>query len=200
MDGIVLLTEKRSTSKLMVSDTVEKIFKIDSNIGAAVSGLIADSKYIIEHARNNAQTHWFNYNENIPVQTLAQAICDLSLRFGEDGSEDSVVMSRPFGVALLLGGVDSTGFTLIYADPSGTYAKYSAKAIGSGAEVAQTTLEEKWSPSLSMNDGKKLGLSIMKNIMEDKLTQDTVHVCIIDKSGFKLLSSPEIESALQSIA
>lgn len=184
----------------MVSDTVEKIFKIDDKIGAAVSGLIADSKYIVDFARTQAQTHWFNYNENIPVLSLAEAVGDLSLRFGEDGNEDSVVMSRPFGVALLLGGSDDKGFSLIYADPSGTYAKYAAKAIGSGAEVAQTTLEEKWHQNLNIQEGIILGLSIMKNIMEDKLTQDTVHVCSIDKSGYKLLSSPEIGNVLQLIS
>jgi 20S proteasome subunit alpha 5 len=106
-------------------------------------------------------------------------------------------MSRPFGVALLLGGYDDTGFSLIYADPSGTYAKYSAKAIGSGAEVAQSSLEDKWTATLEIKEATVLGLSIMKNIMEDKLTHDTVHVCIIDSEGFKLLYPPEIEGFLQ---
>jgi 20S proteasome subunit alpha 5 len=53
-------------------------------------------------------------------------------------------MSRPFGVALLLGGVDKKGAHLFHCDPSGTFIEYKAKAIGSGSEGAQTTLEEEW--------------------------------------------------------
>ncbi len=53
-------------------------------------------------------------------------------------------MSRPFGVALLLAGFDKTGASLYHTDPSGTYVHYEAKAIGSGSEGAQKTLEDAW--------------------------------------------------------
>jgi 20S proteasome subunit alpha 5 len=75
------------------------------------------------------------------VEATAQAICDLSLRFGEEGSKGEK-MSRPFGVALLLGGVDRGVPSLYHCDPSGTFIPSEAKAIGSGAEGAQAGLEE----------------------------------------------------------
>jgi len=53
-------------------------------------------------------------------------------------------MSRPFGVALLLGGWDDNGPVLFHADPSGTFVRYDAKAIGSGSEGAQTNLQESY--------------------------------------------------------
>lgn len=53
-------------------------------------------------------------------------------------------MSRPFGVALLLGGWDENGPVLLHADPSGTFVRYYAKAIGSGSEGAQTNLQESY--------------------------------------------------------
>ena len=60
--------------------------------------------------------------------------CGLALRFGE-GDDDA--MSRPFGVALLLAGWDEAGGPgLFHADPSGTFTRYDAKAIGSGSEGA----------------------------------------------------------------
>lgn len=52
--------------------------------------------------------------------------------------------SRPFGVALLIAGWDEAkggGAVLYQTDPSGTFAKFSAKAIGSGSEGAQTALQ-----------------------------------------------------------
>ena len=75
------------------------------------------------------------------MEATAQAICDLSLRFGEEGSKGEK-MSRPFGVALLLGGVDGGTPALYHCDPSGTFIPSDAKAIGSGAEGAQANLEE----------------------------------------------------------
>ncbi len=45
---------------------------------------------------------------------MTQAVCDLALRFGEDrepgeDKDDDQAMSRPFGVALLIAGVDEKG-------------------------------------------------------------------------------------------
>lgn len=62
------------------------------------------------------QSHRFSYNEPMPAESCTQSLCDLALRFGEDG-EDS--MSRPFGVALLVAGWDQAGPVLYHTDPSG---------------------------------------------------------------------------------
>lgn len=81
----------------------------------------------------------------MPVASCTQTLCDLALKFGEDGDDDdddSLRMSRPFGVALLLGGWDDNGPVLFHADPSGTFVRYDAVAIGSGSEGAQTNLQE----------------------------------------------------------
>ena len=49
---------------------------------------------------------------------------------------------RPFGVALLFAGFDPDhGSQLFHMDPSGTYVQYDAKAIGSGSEGAQQSLQ-----------------------------------------------------------
>lgn len=74
-----------------------------------MSGLIADARTIIDHARVEGQNHWFTYNETIKVESLAQSVCDLALRFGESATGEESIMSRPFGIALLIGGVDENG-------------------------------------------------------------------------------------------
>lgn len=50
-----MAVEKRLTSPLMVSTSVEKLFEIDYHVGCAVSGLTADAKMLVEHARVEAQ-------------------------------------------------------------------------------------------------------------------------------------------------
>jgi 20S proteasome subunit alpha 5 len=53
--GVVLAVEKRVTSPLLVSSSIEKIMEIDSHLGCAMSGLTADSRTMIDHARVEAQ-------------------------------------------------------------------------------------------------------------------------------------------------
>ena len=70
-----------------------------------------------------------------------QAVSNLAIQFGESDT-DGTALSRPFGVALLFAGFDPThGAQLFHMDPSGTYVQYDAKAIGSGSEGAQQSLQ-----------------------------------------------------------
>jgi 20S proteasome subunit alpha 5 len=50
-----LAVERRITSPLLEVDSVEKIMKIDQHIGCAMSGLMADSRTMIDHARVESQ-------------------------------------------------------------------------------------------------------------------------------------------------
>ena len=107
-EGVVLAVEKRVTSPLIEPTSIEKIMEVDKHIGCAMSGLIADSRTLIDRARVEAQNHWFTYNENMSVESVTQAVSNLALAFGDD-DPDPGAMSRPFGVALLIAGVDSHG-------------------------------------------------------------------------------------------
>jgi hypothetical protein len=97
------------TSTLLEASSVEKIVEIDQHIGCAMSGLQADARNLVEHARVECQNHAFHYAEPLRVESTTQAICDLALRFGESGDDEESVMSRPFGVALLIAGYDEDG-------------------------------------------------------------------------------------------
>jgi 20S proteasome subunit alpha 5 len=159
-EGVVLGVEKRVQSPLLVHTSIEKIMEIDAHLGCAMSGLTADARTMVDHARVTAQNHAFTYDERIRVESATQAVCDLALRFGESIHDDDAMMSRPFGVALLIAGIDEDGPQLcvttcpfvkshstrrrFHTDPSGTFVRYDAKAIGSGSEAAQSELQDKW--------------------------------------------------------
>lgn len=82
-EGVVLAVEKRITSKLLVPSSIQKLVKLDVHIGCAMSGLIADARTLVDHARVETQNHWFSYDEKIGVEACVQSICDLALGFGE---------------------------------------------------------------------------------------------------------------------
>ena len=51
---------------------------------------------------------------------------------------------RPFGVSLIIGGIDADGNSKLYlTDPSGTYIEYDAIAIGSDSNQVMKFLEDK---------------------------------------------------------
>lgn len=77
--GSVLAVEKRLTSPLLEPSSVEKIAEIDTHVGAAMSGLVADARTLVDHARVEAQNHRFTYDEPIGVEALTQGELSLLL-------------------------------------------------------------------------------------------------------------------------
>jgi len=57
-------------------------------------------------------------------------------------------MSRPYGVALLIAGVDDTGPSLWCTDPSGTMVQYDCKGIGAADEGIQSILKKDYNKVL----------------------------------------------------
>lgn len=195
--------------------------EIDTHLGCAMSGLTADARTMIDHARVTAQNHAFTYDERIKVESATQAVCDLALRFGESVNDEEAMMSRPFGVALLIAGIDELGPQLsvnpklllmvlaeglyvcrYHTDPSGTFMKYDAKAIGSGSEAAQSELQDKWfkvrpqhiitypsahyltitKQEMTLAQAQKLTLQVLKQVMEEKLDHNNVQLAQVRPS------------------
>ena len=75
-DGVALIVDRRSSSKLLEPRSTEKIHEIDDYIGCATSGLVADARILVDEARKNAQVHRVNYGENISVEMLVKKVCD----------------------------------------------------------------------------------------------------------------------------
>jgi len=195
LEGVVLAVEKRVTSPLLEPQSIKKIAKLDEHIGCAMSGLVADARTLIDHARVETQHHWFVYDEKMTIESTVQSICDLALGFGEGE------MARPFGVALLVAGVDEKGPTLYHTDPSGTFTQYEAKAIGAGSEGAQTSLQEQYNKSMTLREAQKLALEILRQVMEEKLDANNVELAVVptDTRLYRLCSKEELEAVIKTL-
>jgi len=199
-EGVVLGVEKRVQSPLLEASSIEKIMEIDHHLGCAMSGLTADARTMIDHARVTSQNHAFTYDEPIKVESVTQAVCDLALRFGESVHDEDAMMSRPFGVALLIAGIDENGPQLFHTDPSGTSMRYDAKAIGSGSEAAQSELQEKWHSQMTVNEAQVLALRILKQVMEEKLDQHNVQLAQVTREkGFEILNEKSLQDIISQM-
>jgi proteasome alpha subunit len=172
-DGVVLAAEKRFPTKLVEEVSIEKIFQVDGHIGAAASGLIADARVLIDHARIEAQINRLRYDEPINVQTLAKRIGDIKQLYTQHGGV------RPFGVRLLIAGVDSNGPHLFETDPSGVVAAYRAHAIGGGEPAVREAIERKYDEKMGMDDAILLALEGLRAVIEGELRPDKMEMAII---------------------
>lgn len=195
-EGVILACEKRVISPLIEVDSVEKIMEIDHHVGAAMSGLMEDARTLIDKARVEAQNHVFTYNESMRVASIAQSVSDVAIGFGKGDD----VPSRPFGVALLLAGVDENGPQLYNTDPTGTFSKWDARAIGSGSEGASNALQEEYNKDMSLEDGLTLSLKVLKQVMKEKVDVQNVEVAIVTKEdGYKLLGKDRLQEIINTL-
>jgi 20S proteasome subunit alpha 3 len=56
-----------------------------SNILAGVAGITSDANSLVNYARTAAQRHLFTYDEEIPVEMLAQRLCDMKQQYTQIG-------------------------------------------------------------------------------------------------------------------
>ncbi|MCX6675918.1 MAG: archaeal proteasome endopeptidase complex subunit alpha, partial [Methanothrix sp.] len=183
VDGVVVLVDKRITSRLMEPKSIEKIFQIDSHIGAATSGLVADARVLIDRARVESQINRLVYDEPIGVEALAKKICDFKQQYTQYGGV------RPFGTALLIVGAEEDRTRLFETDPSGALLEYKATGIGAGRAAVMETFEEKYKEDLKMDDAVLLGLEALYKASEGKVDAATTEIGIIklaDKKFYKL--------------
>ncbi len=73
-DGVVLLTDKRINSKLMIPESIEKMFRIDDHIATTAAGLIADARILVDRVQVKAQQHAVTYDSKIDVLSIVKDI------------------------------------------------------------------------------------------------------------------------------
>lgn len=150
--GILFAAEKYVTNKLVLPESIEKVFKIDEHIAAISSGLVGDARRLVKLARENAQENRLLYDEPIHVETLVKEISAIKQIFTQYAG------MRPFGVSFIVGGIDEEGKRLFETEPSGALAEYRAVAIGRGRKKAVEVLEQKHSEKIKRDEAVKLSL------------------------------------------
>lgn len=106
-----------------------------------------------------------------------------------------------------------------HAEPSGTFYRYDAKAIGSGSEGAQAELVNEYHKyvsslrfekvihgannfhrSLTLQEAETLTLRTLKQVMEEKLDAKNVQLSSITKDkGFRIYSDEEMKECVSKL-
>lgn len=192
-DGVLLVADKRLVDKLIIPEAVEKIWNIDTHIGATAAGMVSDARVLIERAQVRAQQNRVTYDSPIDVLTIVKDICDLKQLCTQSGG------LRPFGVSTLIIGVDETGPVLYETDPAGIYFRYKAKAIGDVEPEIEEILYNEYTDDISIEEGFKLAINSLSKVLGKELDSERLDAAYIksEDKQFVRLSPTQIEKMLK---
>lgn len=185
-DSVALIANKSNYSKLIVSESLKKVFDIDTHIAFTASGLIADARKLVDTGRIGAQKHRLVYNEPAPIESITRDICDLMQIYTQYGG------IRPFGVSLLIAGYDDRP-RLYEAEPSGAMTGFMADSIGSGKKEVDEILEKEYKENIPLDDAIALALSALRKTIEGKLYPNNIEISWIDGKSKKFMNMSEKE-------
>ncbi len=187
-DGIIIAVEEKPR-KLQITQTAQKIFQVDDHIGVAAAGYIPDARSQVDNARFFSQSNKLIYDEIVDVETIAKHLADQCQQFTQYAGV------RPFGVSLILGGIDTHGTQLFLTDPSGTYISYDAVAIGSGSDQVTEFLEKNYKPDLSLDDAGALAAASINIASEDKGGSQHIIMSqiLVGTKTFEIMSEEQIK-------
>mmetsp|Transcript_590 Transcript_590/g.756 ORF Transcript_590/g.756 Transcript_590/m.756 type:complete len:216 (-) Transcript_590:204-851(-) len=165
----VLAAVRRSTNALASSQ--KKIFKIDDHLGIAISGLTADARVLATYMRTECLNHKYLYNSPMVTGRLVSDIAD------KHQSKTQASWKRPYGVGMLIVGLDKDGPHLYQTSPAGFLHELQAMAIGERSQSAKTYLEGEFATFENANRGELImhALKALKSAAHD----DTVSIYTI---------------------
>lgn len=193
-DGVILVADKRIVDKLIVPDSVEKIFKIDDHMMATAAGILSDARVLIERAQIKAQQNKITFDTPIDTLSVVKDLCSLMQICTQSGG------LRPFGVSLLLAGIDVDGQPRLFeTDPTGIFFEYRATVIGEGETEIEDIFNKEYSENITMEEALNLTIkSLTKALKDEEFTADRIDAAFIsikDKT-FTAISKKKINETL----
>jgi len=194
----VLGALKRSVSEL--SSHQKKLLEIDDHMAMGIAGLTADARSLAKYMRNECLNHKYVYGDNIPPAVLMSDLADKHQRTTQ------TYVRRPFGVGLLVAGVDShrKSCHLYQTCPSGNLYEFYASAIGARSQSARTYLEKHYEsfPEASKDELIVHALQALVGCVsgDDELTKENGSIAIVGKDQkYTLIEGDELQPYLDKL-
>lgn len=185
--SVVFIGDRKITSKLLVKNSLKKIFKVDNHIAITGSGAMSDGRRLIEQSQYIAQDHFVKVQTPIDCVALVKDLANIQQHYSQSGG------LRPFGVALLIGAYENEEAHLYQTTPSGMYIKFKARSVGSLSKDVNEVLENEYKESLSTQDALNLGIKAFKEALKDEFNIERFDIAVLDKEGFKRFEDSEIK-------
>jgi len=142
-------------------DPAEKIFTIDSHVGATGSGYIGDILQLIEELRMEAQKHRLSFESPIDIGSLAKHLGSFLHNY-------TIYAVRPQAASVIVAGFDQTGLQLYQVDPSGTFMRGSGFAIGQSSDIALDVVQRDYSADMSVEQAVALSNKAVEKALGER--------------------------------
>lgn len=187
-DGVLLIGFKKSIN----IHNLEKLYKISDNIYACIAGIYADALQLIAYLRLKSEEFKFDFDMEISVHGLANELGMLKQSFTMSKG------TRPFGVCVLLVGLEDDNYVLYSVLPSGSVMKWTAICYGEDEAVINSNLiNNLGTEKYTVEEATREVINILKKhkeIKDDKM--DLIEVLQFKKDSKKFLTSEQIKSYL----
>lgn len=191
-EGVVLAAVEVLRSSLEDPRFSMKIYELDEHVAAAISGNSPDARVLVREARLACQGHRLTYDEPIGIESLTSSLGDLLQQYTQNAGV------RPFGVSMIVGGVDVTGCRMFSLDPSGSYRGYKATALGMNNEKAREILEKGYRQDMKLDESIRLSIETIKAAYQNEVKAENIGVSVITAASkvFRKLENGEIREYL----
>jgi len=179
-DGVFIIADMRMEDKLICQESASKIFEIDEHIICSTAGIVSDARVLIDRAQVLAQQHRVTYDSPIEPELIIKDISNIKQQFTQYGG------ARPFGVSMMVAGMDKSKPKLYTSDITGNYLSYNTNAIGENDDKVKEKLREKYRKDLTIQEGVKIALDIFREIQGDKFNLNTFEVGYISNKDNKI--------------
>jgi len=174
-NGVVLATEKKVQNILVDETTLRKIENLADNAGVVYAGMPSDYRVLLKKGRKAAQKYISKYRDPIPTGQIVREVAGIAQEFTQQGGV------RPFGVSLMIAGIDDNGPHLFQVDPSGAYFWWKASAIGKDSTNRKSFLEKRYSDEQLLEDAIATAILTLKENFEGGMTADNIEIGIIEE-------------------
>ncbi|KAI5057272.1 hypothetical protein GOP47_0027287 [Adiantum capillus-veneris] len=192
---VILASVNKATSEL--SSYQRKLFKVDDHIGIAMAGLTADGRVLSRYMRSECINHKFIYESPLAVGRLVVQVADKAQVCTQRS------WKRPYGVGLLVGGLDETGPHLYQNCPSGNYFEYQAFAIGSRSQAAKTYLERKFNTFMDCSRDELIRhalFAVKESLQDEELSVTNCSVAVLGiEEPFHVLDVKALQGFIDSL-
>lgn len=191
--GVALAALAQPSSELMEAESIEKLHKLDEHLGTTTAGHVADARNLIDYARRFAQGNRLRYGEAVGVETITKHVTDYIQENTQMGG------TRPFGAALLIGGIENGRPRLFSADPSGTPHEWRATVIGADRAEIQSFLENEWQEELTLEDGVDLAVRALASQSDELAAEHVNLVTVTDDEGYQQCPTEDVQDVLDRL-
>ncbi|MBN1110303.1 MAG: archaeal proteasome endopeptidase complex subunit beta [Methanomassiliicoccales archaeon] len=185
-DGVVLASEHRATiGNFVAHKEVQKVFKIDNNLGLTTAGLVGDAQIMARYLRAEVELYKLKRVSPMSVRSAATLTSNILRRGG--GAYGF------YYVGLIVGGHDREGGHVYSLDAAGGSISDNYVSVGSGSPYAYGVLEDHFEKDISLDDSINLAIRALNAAMKrDSASGDGMDIVTITKDGYVEVSQEEI--------